>query len=259
MVTFTTLEACPVPYNLSAEPAGYTAKLRWTGYSDSYNIRYRTAMSNTWMTATANAYASVEISNLEGSTTYEFQVQGVCDGETTDWSETFTFTTKVVRQTVRTGNWDVASTWDPAGVPAIDEDVIVQHNVTVPAGVVAQANNIIEGGSNATRITLEEGAQLVHNRNGNLLQETEVIVKKDITGHGSGNGNWYLIANPSTSSLEPDYSIYGFMSGSYDLYRFDYTGSDKKEWRNNKTTSFSLDVNQSGYLYANEAGTTLNI
>lgn len=43
-VNFTTLAACPVPTNLTASNiTSTTADLSWTGYSDSYNIRYRTA------------------------------------------------------------------------------------------------------------------------------------------------------------------------------------------------------------------------
>ena len=166
-------------------------------------------------------------------------------------------TTFIIKHTVRAGNWDVADNWDPVGVPTIDEDVLINHDLIVPAGVIAQANNIIMSDSDTTRITLEEGGQLVHN--GNALQQTEVIVKKNIIGHGTGNGNWYLITNPSTSAVSPISSLGGFMSGNYDLYGFDYEGSDKKEWRNYKTTPFDLDTCQSGYLYANESDTVLNI
>ena len=42
-VSFTTLEACPAPTNLTVTPTQYTADLSWTGESDSYNIQYRTA------------------------------------------------------------------------------------------------------------------------------------------------------------------------------------------------------------------------
>ena len=44
VVDFTTLEACPAPSNLAASNLTQnTADLTWTGESDSYNIRYRTA------------------------------------------------------------------------------------------------------------------------------------------------------------------------------------------------------------------------
>jgi len=41
--SFTTLSACVTPDELSAEVAGTTATLNWTGYQESYNIQYRTA------------------------------------------------------------------------------------------------------------------------------------------------------------------------------------------------------------------------
>ena len=44
IVNFTTLEACPTPTDIAATNlTQVTADLSWTGYSDSYNIQYRTA------------------------------------------------------------------------------------------------------------------------------------------------------------------------------------------------------------------------
>ena len=41
-VTFTTLEACPVPFNVAASDITPTeVAISWTGYSDSYNLSYR--------------------------------------------------------------------------------------------------------------------------------------------------------------------------------------------------------------------------
>ena len=250
-VVFTTMEACPVPFNLSAEPIGGGAKLRWTGYSDSYNVRYRQVGETGWTTTTSGYW--LELNYLESVTTYEFQVQGICDGATTDWSETATFTTKMLRQTVDDGDWNVATNWDPVGVPSIEEDVVVSHTMTIPAGEVAEANKI-EGAWGA--LIIEDGGQLVHNSNGS--NPPTIYMEKNITGYGSGNGHWYLITNPSSwSSLNPESC--DLTSGNYDLYKFDYKGSDKKEWRNYKTATFSLDTYNSGYLYAHGTNILLEL
>ena len=39
---FTTLEECPVPFDIAVEPDVDDATVTWTGYSDLYNLRYRT-------------------------------------------------------------------------------------------------------------------------------------------------------------------------------------------------------------------------
>ena len=39
--TFTTLEECPVPFDVKVELSGNTASVTWKGYSESYNVRYR--------------------------------------------------------------------------------------------------------------------------------------------------------------------------------------------------------------------------
>ena len=45
-VVFTTLEACPVPFNVEASGiAATSAAVSWTGFSDSYNLSYRRAPS----------------------------------------------------------------------------------------------------------------------------------------------------------------------------------------------------------------------
>lgn len=39
--SFTTLEACPVPYNIAVEVENTTATVTWSGNSENYNVRYR--------------------------------------------------------------------------------------------------------------------------------------------------------------------------------------------------------------------------
>jgi hypothetical protein len=46
-ITFTTYEVCPAPFNMAASSVTATgATLAWTGFSDSYNVRYRTAVQD---------------------------------------------------------------------------------------------------------------------------------------------------------------------------------------------------------------------
>ncbi|MCR4858803.1 MAG: fibronectin type III domain-containing protein [Bacteroidales bacterium] len=89
---------CPIPSDLSIVSGSITnhsASLSWTGYSDSYNIQYRTTTGE-WQTVSSTTN-SVEMDGLTPNTYYEVQVQGIC-GEygSSEWSGTKTFTTDQV-------------------------------------------------------------------------------------------------------------------------------------------------------------------
>lgn len=80
-----------------------------------------------------------------------------------------------------------------------------------------------------------------------------VTINKDITGYGSGTGNWYLIAPPVEAVAATSVA-----SGNYDLYSFDQ--SQDMEWVNYKahTSTFTTLNSGVGYLYAHKEGITLN-
>jgi hypothetical protein len=85
------------------------------------------------------------------------------------------------------------------------------------------------------------------------------MVKKNITGHGTNNGKYYLISNPLTTVVDPEMSsVYHLISGDYDLYDWLPSASDHLEWRNYKTNDFMMLPEGYGYLYANQNGMELN-
>lgn len=92
---------CMVPANLTATSTGsvglttdaISATLNWTGYADNYNVRYRTAGSDSW-TETTVSTNSLVLHNLPLGTTFEWQVQAVCgSGNESEWSALSSFTT----------------------------------------------------------------------------------------------------------------------------------------------------------------------
>lgn len=196
---------------------------------------------------------SVTINGLTPGTGYEVIVIPSCN-ETLE-SDVITFITSSDEQKlfVTDGGWHVADNWSPAGVPTIDQDIELRANVTING--IAEARTITQG--NYT-ITIEDGGQLKHSEYGfnNGLTAT---VKKNITGYGEGNGNWYLIANPVTLDITPNQEN-GMLNGPYDLYEWNDTVSDGLEWRNYKVDgqAFSLLSGSTGYLYANQDGTELS-
>ena len=80
--------------------------------------------------------------------------------------------------------------------------------------------------------------------------------KLDITGYGSGNGNWYFIASPVTEQITPS-AENGFLTDNYDLYYFNQNGDDQgKEWMNYRENAFNIK-SKKGYLYASQTNTQL--
>ncbi len=89
-----------------------------------------------------------------------------------------------------------------------------------------------------------------NNGNGWYVDEVEVSVVASISLTG---GEWYLIASP-IANINPAHVPYMTM-GDYDLYRFESFATDE-EWRNYKSTPFSLQLGQ-GYLYSHGTDITL--
>lgn len=75
----------------------------------------------------------------------------------------------------------------------------------------------------------------------------------DITGYGTTDGNYYLIA-PPFDDINPA-QVEGMTSGDFDLFYFDQ--AEALEWRNYGTTPFNLESGK-GYLYAHKTTVTLS-
>jgi hypothetical protein len=92
----TSLPPCAVAAGLNAGSITTTgAALEWTAVNGavSYNVQYRAAGSSIWTSTTASTNSKI-ISGLSSGTTYEFQVQTVCSGNTSAWSASANFTTQ---------------------------------------------------------------------------------------------------------------------------------------------------------------------
>lgn len=74
-----------------------------------------------------------------------------------------------------------------------------------------------------------------------------------ITGYGTTDGNYYLIA-PPFDGINPA-QVEGMTSGDFDLFYFDQ--AQALEWRNYGTTPFNLESGK-GYLYAHKTDVTLS-
>ncbi len=143
------------------------------------------------------------------------------------------------------GEWSTAANWFQSLMPHEGNDVAVCAAATIPHDCTAHVGHIDmqDGGS----LTIADGGQLLHTNEGVVA-----TVQKSISGYGTSDGGYNLIANPTLNALSP--ANLGMTTGSYDLYWFDQ--SEANEWRNYKSESFNLE-NGKGYLYANSANTDI--
>lgn len=79
-----------------------------------------------------------------------------------------------------------------------------------------------------------------------------------LAGYGTGNGGWHLIASPMGTSITPTEEN-GFLTNEYDLYRFNPNAElEWENWKAEGTDNYHFNLESGrGYLYANQAGTTL--
>lgn len=216
---------------------------------DNFGIYGDETPAGEWITVTTTD-TSVELTGLEIGTEYEYIITGIQGGVRNDGTTPAFFTTLTLDNKifVTDGDWDVAENWYPVGVPT--EDCLsaeIQANVTIPAGVVAYAEEVtVNGGS----ITIQEGGQLIHYNEGVIA-----TVEKEIQGYGDAvAGGYYLITPPVSIGIWPE-DVEGMLEGDYDLYAFDFT-QDGQEWRNYKAEEFPLFQGEA-YLYANKEDVTL--
>ncbi len=149
------------------------------------------------------------------------------------------------------GDWNTVGNWYWGEIPGANDTIVIAAEAIIPAGCTAQARNRIDLDLTGT-ITIKDGGQFI---NGVGVWAT---VEKNIAGHdGSAENGWYFITHPTTNSIKPSLSN-GFLtedSTKYDLYYYD---EPTHYWRNYKSHEANYYIEpDKGYLYANEAGTTL--
>ena len=170
------------------------------------------------------------------------------------------------------GNWSTASNWSNGTLPQTVDEVFIDapcqldqdakvamltvsggQSLTLQSGQTLTVTNTLNNTSTLGLI-IEDGAQLVH-----ASENVSAMVKKNIAGHATSNGKYCLISSPLTEAVDPEMSnVYHLLRGSYDLYDWLPSASDRLEWRNFKDNNFMMYPDGFGYLYANRNGVELN-
>lgn len=128
-----------------------SATLNWAagtgGSANTFNIKYKTTSSSTWTTVTS-ATNSVVISGLTPATSYHYQIQRVCGGNSTsNYTSSSTFTTLAATSnnvTVNVGTGSSMINIAPYGTSNMDErcQFIITKNELVAAGYASPKNYI---------------------------------------------------------------------------------------------------------------------
>ncbi len=189
-------------------------------------------------------FVLMDAEHIQLSTSYVVKVKGFCEDEVSKVSDSIIFTTLAneVKMFVYEGDWSDGDNWVPAGVPTIDEDVILCAEATVFD--VAEANTITINDTGA--LTIEDGGQLKTNA------DVEATMKRFIIGYGTDyvgtDQGYYLMALPTANPISAADASLITEEGDYDLYSWDRTATDE-EWQNNHE---GIDLqNGVGYLYSN--------
>ena len=203
---------------------------------------------------TSSDETSIELTDLEMDTWYEYEIQSVCeDDEVSEWrGGTFCTLNGNMKTFSNDGYWNVDANWFPEGVPTANQTAVINAVAIIPAGYIAAA--AVTLGENGS-VVIEDGGQLQ-----NMGEEVTVTIEKNITGYASNKDHYYLISSGVFSDLgAEDVEVSGLINSvanNYDFYEFDGT-SEQEEWYNKKTNEDFDMLHGFGYLYANKEDVTL--
>ena len=180
---------------------------------------------------------------------YSWRVRTVESSEKSNWVASSFMSPENLKVFNGNGNWNDADAWAPVGVPTYDNKVIIDGEVTIPDGVIAQARKVIL--KRGSVITIDEGGQLKQGSSALMVN-----MKKSVKA-GSDN----LISSPVIDRE----GIYWMGFGSYwvdnlvenedyyEMYAFDPTREN--EWVNGKITEYyptcDFDLFKGGMKWGN--------
>lgn len=165
----------------------------------------------------------------------------------------FSSDNSIIERYTTADNWSTfsSSISETTSVTIANMD-LTNGSLTIPAGnAITITGTLIN--SDASHLVIKDGGQLIIS---SAKADVKATFQKEITAYtqAGGKDNYYIIANPTTGSINPT-TVSGMLDNNYDLYYFDEAQSGA-EWRNYKQEVFNL-VNGKGYLYANSSNLTL--
>ena len=157
-------------------------------------------------------------------------------------------------------NWSSLSAPTSTQVVRIKENCALDTDADVRFVYIADDEKVLtvnEGKALNTTygVHIEDAEQLVVGDGGQVKSNIPFCgtVQKHINAYTSNNDGWNFIASPITENQ----SISGLIPSGETVYDLYYLDEENTYWRNYKVNAFEINHNQ-GYLYGNQAGTTIN-
>lgn len=127
--SFTTKNTCVVPGSFVASATSHiSGQATWSALPNatSYNVSYRVQGASSWITTNTTS-TSITFSGLTPNTTYESQIQAVCECESSTYSTINTFKTPIPPCAVPTINTPVTTSCNSANLSWNSVDYLVNY------------------------------------------------------------------------------------------------------------------------------------
>ena len=142
---------------------------------------------------------------------------------------------------VTAGNWNDASNWNPAGVPAAGESVFIEAAADIPNGYVALCDQVHIPDYSIGSVTIADGGQLMSN---SWIPVT--VQKAVVAGQWNGISGMYNVYDLSPLTTDAE----------YDLFRYD---EENAKWINQKAGGFNDLYSGRGHIYRRAANATIGL
>ena len=160
-------------------------------------------------------------------------------------------------------NWSSLSAPTSTQVVRIKENCALDTDADVRFVYIADDEKVLtvnEGKALNTTygVHIEDAEQLVVGDGGQVKSNIPFCgtVQKHINAYTSNDDGWSFIASPVAESLVSA-NVTGLIPSGETVYDLYYLDEENTYWRNYKVNAFEINHNQ-GYLYGNQAGTTIS-
>ncbi len=181
---------CPAPYGgLATADGNGQAEFTWNALSEGpFNVRYRVVGESDWTDQTGVVDPTYLATSLDPCVAYEFQVEMICDGESSGYSNSAVLNPPVTSVPVISyAGRDVICASDP---------VVLSTNAT--------ADVLWSNGSTDASITVEESGVYSVTANGPCNSETSEAVEITVLDPQAPTAQDVILPGPGTAELSAD-------------------------------------------------------
>ncbi len=150
--------------------------------------------------------------NLQSNTSYTTSTKWTNDGNVTLYTK-WTPVTLTFKSDASTSAWGTATNWNPACVPTIEHDVVLNKSAVVSGGTTAAAKSVkIDGSSSTVKLTIESTGALIVAEDIKAKHEGEdsygATNENDLRIESNASGNGTLIVGNASTNTMASYQAY---------------------------------------------------